>query len=79
MALTPQDLQAIKELVAENNEVLLARVDVMIDKKLEQQNTEIARVINQALSTVDDVYATKSELAEVRQKVAHLERQLALG
>lgn len=79
MVLTPQDLQAIKELVIANNEVLLEQVDIMIDKKLEQQNRDIAQVINQALSTVDDVYATKAEVAEVRQKVAQLERQLALS
>jgi DNA-binding transcriptional regulator GbsR (MarR family) len=78
MVLTPQDLQAIKELVTANNEVLLEQVDVMIDKKLEQRNRDIAQIINQALSTVDDVYATKAELAEVRQ-VAQLERQLALS
>lgn len=46
MVLTPQDLQAIKELVTANNEVLLEQVDVMIDKKLEQQNRDIAQVIN---------------------------------
>lgn len=44
MVLTPQDLQAIKELVTANNEVLLEQVDAMIDKKLGQQNRDIAKV-----------------------------------
>lgn len=79
MSITPQDLQAIKGLVTENNEVLLARFETILDKRLEEQNKEIAQVINQALATVDDVYATKSELAKVQEKVAYLERLLVLG
>lgn len=45
MVLTPQDLQAIKELVTANNEVLLEQVDAIIDKNLGQQNRDIAQSI----------------------------------
>lgn len=86
MSLTPQDLQAIKGLFIEFETHFDEKIEKLETKLLAElyrsqaeQTKEIAQVINQALSTVDDIYATKTELAEVRQKVALIERQLALG
>lgn len=87
MSLTSQDLQAISTLMdeklekklVEQNKVISAQVAVFVDKKLEQQIKDIAEVINQAFSTVDEMYATKVELAQVNQRISLLERTVALG
>ncbi len=53
MSLTTQDLQNIKTLLVEHDEVLLAKVDVLLDRRFEQQAKEFAVVINQVVVVVD--------------------------
>lgn len=94
MSLDQKDLQILKGMMEEQTTVILTRVEVLVDKKLEQhsksilsqvremqlqQTKDICEVINQALSAVDEQFATKAELAEVRQEVFQLKRAVALG
>lgn len=75
MTFTSQDLQAIKGLLQEQKLEILTEVQQMQI----QQTKEISQVINQALSTVDEIYATKAEVAELRQEFAHFKRSVALA
>jgi hypothetical protein len=59
------------EILAELESTRLA-LETRLDKKLAQQTKEIAHVINQAMATVDERYATKAELESLRQEVREL-------
>ena len=78
MSLTPQDLHSIKEIVTANNEIVLAKVEMLIDAKLEHQTKDIAQVINTLLSSADSTFATKTQLAELEIKGGKIQRHLAL-
>lgn len=93
MSLTPQDLQAIKNLLQEQKTDILGKVEAklekqqitilntveaLIDTKLKQQTKDIAQVINTVMASADSTFATKLQVAELELKVGKIQRHLAL-
>ena len=73
MPLDKQDLQAIKELLQENNQTLLKEVDT----RMKQQTLDIGAMFNQVMEFNDRQFATKSEVQQVKEEVARL--KVAMG
>ena len=73
MSLDQKDLQAIKELLQENNQLLLKEVDT----RMKQQTLDIGAMFNQVMEFSDRQFATKSEVQQVKEEVARL--KVAMG
>lgn len=73
MSLDQKDLQAIKELLQENNQTLLKEVDT----RMKQQTLDIGAMFNQVMEFSDRQFATKSEVQQVKEEVARL--KVAMG
>lgn len=68
MSLTAQD---VKNILNEHDEVLLAKVDILLDKRFEQQSKEFAQVINQVIVAVDGrVSKLEHEVEKIKSRLS---------